>query len=173
MNTSPRRLGRYELQKLLGRGSTGEVWQGYDHAARSAVAVKLLHPDLLQTDPNFMNIFMQAWQPLLSLHHPGIVQVREVNISRSAEFTGMTPYIVMDYIDRHMTLADSLLRTSRAGHFPPVAEIAYLFTYLGLAIDYAHEQGIVHGNIKPTNILLDIHNTTHVVGGEPLLTDFG
>ena len=49
----------------------------------------------------------------------------------------------------------------------------YLFTSLGQAIDYAHEQGILHGNIKPSNILLDSSNTIHLSGGEPLLSDFG
>ena len=98
MSTNPSRLGKYELRKLLGRGSTGEVWKGFDLQARSDVAVKLLHPDLLQTDPNFMTTFMKEWQSISSLHHPNIVQVHEVNISRPSTSSGTTPYIVMDYI---------------------------------------------------------------------------
>src|SRR5947209_7658628 len=172
MSTSPSHLGKYELRKLLGRGSTGEVWKGFDLQARSDVAVKLLHPDLLQTDPNFMTTFMKEWQSISSLHHPNIVQVHEVNISRPSTSSGTIPYIVMDYIEGQ-TLADYIQRTSRVGTFPPVSAIVHLFTSLGQAIDYAHEQGILHGNIKPTNILLDSSNTMHMSGGEPLLTDFG
>src|SRR5437763_2461638 len=91
MSTSPSRLGKYALRKLLGRGSTGEVWKGFDLQSRSDVAVKLLHPDLLQTDPNFMTTFMKEWQSISSLHHPNIVQVHEVSISRPSTSSGTIP----------------------------------------------------------------------------------
>lgn len=174
MNATPRRLGKYELQKLLGHGITGEVWKGVDVQTRQDVAVKLLHPDLLQNDPNFITLFMKEWQGISALHHSNIVQVREANISRPSESSNeTTPYIVMDYIEGQTTIAKSIQRTSRAGLFPPVSEIVHLFTRVGAAIDYAHEQGIVHNNIKPSNILLDIKNTAHLPAGEPMLTDFG
>lgn len=174
MNATPRRLGKYELQKLLGHGSTGEVWKGVDVQSRQDVAVKLLHPDLLQNDPNFITLFMEEWQGIAALHHANIVQVREANISRPSEDSNeTTPYIVMDYIEGQTTLAKSIQRTSRIGMFPPVSEIVNLFTRVGAAIDYAHEQGIVHNNIKAANILLDIKNTTQLPAGEPMLTDFG
>ena len=174
MNATPRRLGKYELQELLGYGSTGEVWKGVDRQSRQDIAVKMLHPDLLQNDPNFITFFMKEWQGITALHHPNIVQVREANISRPSESSNeTTPYIVMDYIEGQTTLVKSIQRTSHMGMFPPVAEIVNLFTCVGAAVDYAHEQGIVHNNIKPSNILLDIKNTTHLPAGEPMLTDFG
>lgn len=173
MSTSPRRLGKYELRKLLGSGSAGEVWQGYDLQARRDVAVKLLHPDLLQSDPNFISLFMKNWQPIISLHHPNIVKVHEVNISRPGDTNGTTPYIVMDYVERQLTLADSIQRTSRSGDFPSFSDLVSLFNSLGQALDYAHEQNIAHGDIKPTNILLDVHNTVSIAGPEARLTDFG
>jgi len=174
MNTTPRRLEKYELQKLLGHGSTGEVWKGVDIQSQQDVAVKLLHPDLLQNDPNFITLFMKEWQGITALHHPNIVQVREANISRPSESSNeTTPYIVMDYIEGQTTLTKSIQRASRVGLFPPVFEIVNLFTRVCAAVDYAHEQGIVHNNIKPSNILLDIKNTAHLPAGEPLLTDFG
>src|SRR5437763_1925301 len=91
MSTSPSRLGKYELHELLGRGSTGEVWKGFDLQSRSDVAVRLLHPDLLQTDPNFMTTFMKEWQSISSLHQPNIVQVHEVSISRPSTSSGTIP----------------------------------------------------------------------------------
>ena len=174
MSTTPRRLGKYELRNLLGHGSAGEVWKGLDAQTRQDVAVKLLHPDLLQNDPNFITLFMKEWQAITALHHPNIVHVREVDVSRPSEATNeTTPYIVMDYIEGQTTLATVIQRTSRVGTFPPISDIVYLFTCIGAAVDYAHEQHIVHNNIKPSNILLDINNTAHSKDGEPMLTDFG
>ncbi len=173
MSAIPRRLGTYELYKQLGRGNSGEVWQGYDLQERQNVAVKLLHPDLLQSDPNFMSLFSKDWQPILALHHPNIVRVREVNISRPPASNATTPYIVMDYVEGQISLAEGIRRTSRAGRFPDVSDIVHLFKDLGQALDYAHGQGIVHGNIKPTNILLDMQSMIHGASTEALLTDFG
>lgn len=173
MTTTPRRLGQYELQKLLGHGNTGEVWQSYDLQRRQNVAVKLLHPDLLQADHNFINHFMKEWQAIVALHHPHIVQVHETNITRSNETRVTTPYIVMDYIEGHTTLADLIPHTSRVGKFPAVADIVSIFSCLGTAVDYAHEQDVFHNNIKPSNVLLDRHSTQQIASGSPMLTDFG
>lgn len=179
MTTTPRRLGRYELRQLLGHGSAGEVWKGYDLQRRQDVAVKLLHPDLLQFDPNFINLFLKEWQFIIALHHPNIVQVHDANVTRSNETRVTTPYIVMDYIEGHTTLADVIQRTSRVGKFLAVADIVHIFSSIGEAVDYAHEQQIFHDDIKPSNILLDTHNTKNtrnteqLTNGEPMLTDFG
>ncbi len=174
MSTTPRRLGKYELQTLFGHGSTGEVWKGLDLQTRQDVAMKLLHPDLLQNDPNFITLFMKEWETITALRHPNIVRVREVNVSHPSKAGNeTTPYIVMDYIEGQTTLANVIQRTSRVGTFPPVSDIVYLFTCIGAAVDNAHEQHIVHNNIKPSNILLDIKNTAHSKDGEPMLTDFG
>ncbi|HEY6406012.1 MAG TPA: protein kinase, partial [Ktedonobacteraceae bacterium] len=128
----------------------------------------------LQNDPNFITLFMKEWETIVALKHPNIVRVREVDVSRPSEASNDTaPYIAMDYIEGQTTLAQIIQRTSRVGAFPPVADIVYLFTNIGAAVDYAHEQHIVHNNIKPTNILIDIKNTAHVQSGEPMLTDFG
>lgn len=176
MTTTPRRLGKYELRQLLGHGSAGEVWKGYDLQRRQDVAVKLLHPDLLQSDPNFINLFLKEWQFIIALHHPNIVQVHDASVTRSNETRVTTPYIVMDYIEGHTTLADVIQRTSRVGKFPAVADIVHIFSRVGAAVDYAHEQQIFHDDIKPTNILLDTHTTDTTdqwTYGEPVLTDFG
>ena len=173
MTTTPRRVGKYELRQLLGHGRAGEVWQGYDLQRRQDVAVKLIHPDLLQSDPNFITLFLREWQFIITLHHPNIVQVHDANVTRSTETRVTTPYIVMDYIEGHATLADFIQRTSHAGKFPAVADIVHIFSSIGAAVDYAHEHHIFHEDIKPTNILLDTRHTEHAATGEPMLTDFG
>src|ERR1700694_1828889 len=108
-----RRVGKYELQKQLGRGRAGEVWKGYDLQAKHDVAIKIFHPDLL-ADPNFMAHFTKEGQVIASLHHPNIVQVREVNIARPADSGGSTAYMVMDYIEGQ-TLSEYISNTSRKG----------------------------------------------------------
>ncbi|HTK10395.1 MAG TPA: serine/threonine-protein kinase [Ktedonobacteraceae bacterium] len=171
MSTMPRQLGKYQLQQQLGRGTVGEVWKGQDLQLRRDVAVKLIHTDL-QTDPQFLTRFSQDGQMLTALHHTNIVPVREVNVSRSPQGNEMTAYLVMDYIEGQ-TLTDYLHLTSHRGDFPPIEQIIYLFTSLGVAVDAAHQRGIIHSNIKPGNILLNSRNTGHFAAGEPMLVDFG
>ncbi len=167
----PRQIGRYELQEQLGRGSTGEVWKGHNPLVHQDVAIKLLYPDL-QSDPNFMTRFAQQGKALTSLHYPNLVRVREVNIARPSEGNETTAYLVMDYIEGQ-TLTDYINATSRKGIFPSPIQIVYLFTTLGIAIDYGHQRGFLHGNIKPGNILLAKYNKKRFDGGEPQLSDFG
>jgi eukaryotic-like serine/threonine-protein kinase len=169
MSTTPQRIGKYELQKLLGSGSVGEVWKSYDLQYLRDVAIKIFYTDL-QSDPNFMKRLLSHGQSLASLHHPNIVRILDANIARPKEANGTVAYMVMEYIEGS-TLADSIQNTSHSGTFPVVADIVSLFTQLGAAIDYAHEHGIIHGNIKPANILLRPSASEEM--GEPMLTDFG
>jgi serine/threonine protein kinase len=171
MSTSLKHLGKYELQQLLGKGNVGEVWKGYDTQLHRDVAIKILHTDL-QSDPHFLTRFTTDGQEMTSLHHSNIVQVHEVNVSRASQSNEILAYLVMDYIEGR-TLHDYLHATSHKGAFPSIAQIVYLFTSIGVAIDYAHQKGIVHGNIKPGNILLNNRNTTQFTAGEPMLTDCG
>jgi serine/threonine protein kinase len=171
MSTTPQQLGQYELQALLGKGSVGEVWKAYDRQMRRNVAVKILHPDL-QSDPHFLAHFSQQGRTIVSLQHANIVQVYDVNIDRSAQSNEATAYIAMEYVEGH-TLADYLHATSHRGHFPSIAQLIYFFTSLGLALNYLHQQGIVHGNIKPGNILLDRQNTIQFEAGDPKFCDIG
>src|SRR5258708_12501301 len=78
----------------------------------------------------------------------------------------------MDYVEG-MTLSEYIRNTSRMGKFPSPTDIVQLFTPICIALDYAHQKGMIHRDIKPANILLDKHKTNHHPMGEPLLTDFG
>lgn len=171
MNTSPQRLGKYELRERLGRGGMAEVWKGLDTQLQRYVALKILHADL-QNDPSFITRFEREAQVIASLHHPNIVQIHDFQISRPPESSNTIAYMVMDYVEGQ-TLADYIRSTSRMGRFPSASEIVYLFTSLGKAIDYAHHRGMIHRDIKPANILLDKRNTAQSMMGEPILTDFG
>lgn len=171
MSTAPRRLGKYELLQQAGRGNVGDVWKGRDVALHRDVAIKILHSDL-QADPHFMNRFTNEGQILATLHHPNLVQVYEANIHRPAESSETIVYIASEYIDGY-TLTDYLQATSHRGNFPSIADIVYVFTTIGAAVDYAHQNGIIHGNIKPGNILLNKQNRNQFIAGEPMLADAG
>jgi len=170
MSIRPRRLGKYELQEQLGYGGMAEVWKALDTQLQRYVAIKLLHANLKE-DPNFIARFEREAQLIASLHHPNIVQIHDFQIASSEE-EGTIAYMVMDYVEGQ-TLADYLHRTSSRGNFPSPTEIVQLFTSIGLAVDYAHQQGMLHRDLKPSNILLDKQNTTRNPMGEPILTDFG
>ncbi|GAC1566099.1 MAG: hypothetical protein NVS3B14_06320 [Ktedonobacteraceae bacterium] len=172
MSTEPlRRLGKYELQQRLGQGGMAEVWKALDTQLQRYVAIKLLHANL-QADPNFVTRFQNEAQAIASLRHPNIVQIHDFQVSYPPESDSPTAYIVMPYIEGH-TLADYIANTSARGNIPSPVEIVNLFTSISLAVDYAHQKGIIHRDIKPANILLDRHNTTRNSMGEPILTDFG
>ena len=170
MNAKPQQLGKYELRERLERGGMGEVWKAYDTQLRRYVAIKLLNTDL-QTNPNFVSLFTREAQFVASLRHPNIIQVHDFQFTGAGK-SDANAYMVMDYVEGG-TLADYIRDTSQKGQFPPAADMVYLFTAISLALDYAHQRGMVHRDIKPANILLDKRNPFGKPLGEPVLTDFG
>jgi len=166
-----KRLGKYELRERLGHGGMAEVWKAFDTQLKRYVAIKILHPKLLE-DPNFVTRFELEAQLIASLHHPNIVQIHDFQVSRPPESDRTFAYMVMAYVEGG-TLAHYIGQTSAQGKIPSPAEIVNIFTSISLAIDYAHGLGMVHRDIKPANILLDKNNTARNVMGEPILTDFG
>jgi len=171
MSTNPRRLNKYELQTRLGHGGMAEVWKALDTQLQRYVAIKILHADL-QNDPNFVTRFEREAQFIASLHHPNIVQIFDFHVSHPPETEDTVAYMVMDYVEGQ-TLSRYLHETSHAGKFPSSSDLVQLFTPICLAIDYAHQKGMLHRDIKPSNILLDRRGTLKNPLGEPVLSDFG
>jgi serine/threonine protein kinase len=171
MSTSPRRLGKYELQQRLGWGGMAEVWKAFDSQLQRYVAIKLLHMNL-QADPDFVMRFQREAQLIASLHHPNIVQIHDFQIAGPPETDSPIAYMVMDYIEGP-TLAEHIRTTSAWRLIPSPNQIVNFFTSISLAVDYAHQKGMIHRDIKPANILLDKRNTHFNTIGEPILTDFG
>src|SRR5947209_3855498 len=169
--TGPRKLGKYELRELLGRGGSAEVWKAYDTQLERYVALKILHTDL-QNDPSFIARFQREARVIASLHHPNIVQIHDFKISQLPESTSTIVYMVMDYVEGQ-TLATYIRNTSRAGKFPSPSEILHLFTSISNAVDFAHHKGMIHRDIKPANVLLDSRHRSQNPMGEPIVTDFG
>ena len=170
MSTNPR-IGKYELQERLGQNGITEVWKAFDTQAHRYVAIKLFHAQQ-KTDPDFMTRFQREAQVIVSLRHPNIVPCYDFSISQFPETVSATAYVVMDYIEGG-TLADCIRSTSQTGKLLSIPAIVHLFSSIGMAVDYAHQQHIIHGDLKPANILLDKQNTAHSPIGEPMVTDFG
>jgi serine/threonine protein kinase len=173
---SARRLGKYELHAILGRGGMAEVWKAWDNQLGRYVAIKILHMNL-QNDPDFMKRFIREARAIASLHHPNIIKIHDFQIATYPESERDIAYMVMDCVEGE-TLADYIRNTSHIGNVPPATTILSLFTSMSKAIDYAHQRGMVHRDIKPANILLDKrlskdYPVTPNLMGEPILTDFG
>src|ERR1700730_11446165 len=164
------RLGKYELLERLGRGGMGEVWKAQDTGLRRYVAIKLLQADL-QANPDFVTRFMREARLVASLQHPNIIQIHDFQLT-DTQGTSVKAFMVMEYMEGG-TLADYIAKTVRKGLFPPASDIVSLFTAIGLALDYAHQKGMIHRDIKPENILLDKSRGTGKAPGVPILTDFG
>ncbi|MEO8957161.1 MAG: serine/threonine-protein kinase [Ktedonobacteraceae bacterium] len=172
MSTNSRQLGKYELQEILGRGPMTEVWKAFDTQLNRYVSIKFFHPHLpaTQSVPAFVASFLDEARIVASLHHPNIVQIHDFQVFRPPAFASITPCVEMDYIEGQ-TLADYIKNTSHMGRFPLAAEVVRLLHPISAAIDYAHQQGIVHNDIKPSNILLG--KSSHSSMPLPLLTDVG
>jgi len=173
MSTSPQLLDKYELLERLGQSDVVETWKALDTQQKRYAAIKILRMNL-QTDPDFPTRFIRQAQRLAALRHPNIVHMHDFRISQSAqsETPETVAYMVIDYVEGQ-TLADYIESTSRQGKFPRAAEIVRLLIPISLAIDYAHQQGVFHGDLKPGNILLDKSNTSVNPMGQPILSDFG
>jgi WD40 repeat protein/tRNA A-37 threonylcarbamoyl transferase component Bud32 len=149
---SGKQLGRFILQGRIGRGGFGTVYRAWDPQLERIVALKLPRSDLL--DPVEERRFLDEARSGASLHHPNIVAVHD------AGFADQTPYIVCDYIEGE-TL-DTLIRTRRLSF----RESATLIRDLAQAIEYAHSQGVIHRDVKPSNIMINNQ-------GRPYIMDFG
>ncbi|MFE3856002.1 serine/threonine-protein kinase [Streptomyces griseorubiginosus] len=156
-----RKIGsRYTANQILGRGSAGTVWLG--EGPEGPVAVKLLREDL-SSDQELVGRFVQERTALLGLEHPHVVSVRDLVVD------GNDLALVMDLV-RGTDLRTRLDREKRLAPEAAVAIVADVAD--GLAA--AHAAGVVHRDVKPENILLDMQGPLGPGGSHPaLLTDFG
>ncbi len=143
IRTGPARMmGRFELLHKLGQGQFGEVWSAKDPALDRFVAIKI--PRKEELDESDIERFLREARAAAQLRHPNIVQVLEVNRDDK------NIYIVSDLI-HGATLADQL----HAGWRPPHEQTAQLCLTLAEALQHAHENGVIHRDVKPANVMLD------------------
>lgn len=164
-------IGNVRVDKELARGGMGEVYVGTHLRLDRLVIVKVMH-SYIEADPELQSRFEREAKVVAALRHPNIVQVFDFDIAEGH------PYIVMEYL-RGPSLASYLRELNSRNEKLQPAQVARLLSIIAIALDYAHEQGVIHRDIKPANIIL--HNKTGLFSSdlplssltEPAITDFG
>jgi len=149
---------RYHLVTRLGRGGMADVYQAYQPLLDRYVAIKVLHSHLAEEE-DFIGRFEREPKTVARLRHNNIVQVHDFDVE------GGLYYMVMELVEGP-TLRAELEARSRNGQSLNLAETVRIITALASAIDYAHTRGMVHHDLKPSNIMF-------TATGEVVLTDFG
>ena len=148
-----RRIGRYRVLEHIASGGQAAVYRAWDSETGRVVALKVMH-SFMAHDTGFLERFQREARMAASLDHPNVIRVYEVG------HDGDTHYISMEYLPEslhHIIEAEGHLTPERATH---------ILYQVCAGLQRAHEQGIVHRDIKPQNILLAPDGTMKV-------TDFG
>ncbi|CPR12762.1 serine/threonine protein kinase [Mycobacterium bohemicum DSM 44277] len=154
--TTPQHLSdRYELGEILGFGGMSEVHLARDVRLHRDVAVKVLRADLAR-DPSFYLRFRREAQNAAALNHPSIVAVYDTGEAETP--AGKLPYIVMEYVDG-VTLRD-IVHTD--GPMPPRRAIEIIADACQ-ALNFSHQNGIIHRDVKPANIMISSTNAVKVM----------
>lgn len=160
--------GRYQLDRVLGEGGMAVVYHGQDLLLNREVAIKILR-DHYATDESFLKRFEREGQIAAGMSHPSVVNVYDVG--HDGEFH----YIVMEFV-RGPNLKELIYK-----HGPfSVDGAVFIISQVASALDYAHQRGLVHRDIKPQNILVNREGNAKVVDfgiakgmRDPSLTEAG
>ncbi|MFZ5903237.1 MAG: serine/threonine protein kinase [Chloroflexota bacterium] len=149
-------LGRYQILERLGEGGMAVVYKAYDTRLESEVAVKIIRTENLAPSilTRALKRFEREAKSLAKLTHANIVRVLDYG-----EHEGK-PFLVMPY------LPGGTLKQRLQGRQMPYQEAVRILIPICRALEYAHEQGMIHRDVKPSNILI-------TQSGDPMLTDFG
>ena len=147
-----KQLGNYQLHRLLGRGGFADIYLGEHVFLKSLAALKILRMSLTNEE---RAAFLREAQTLMRLVHPNIVRVLDFAVEDDQ------PYLVMDYAPN-----GSLRERHPAGSRLPLDSAVVYVAQVASALQFAHDQGFVHRDVKPENMLLGTHS-------EVLLSDFG
>lgn len=150
----PRKIGRYEIKEVIGRGGMASVYLAHDPSSKRDVAVKVLPRESLGKEANSLERFKKELETIASLEHPAIVPVYDMG-----EQDGQ-PYFVMRYM-----AGGSLSMLIQEGKFS-LQDTARIIERITVALDHAHKRNIIHRDIKPDNILFDLNDN-------PYISDFG
>src|SRR6266568_827031 len=145
-------LGNYRLIRLLGQGNFSEVYLGEHIHLNTRAAIKVLHGQLTS---DYREGFLSEARTIAHLRHPHIIQVLDFGLE------GMTPFLVMDYAPN-----GTLRQCHPTGTLLSLDTVVTYVTQVAQALQYAHQEKLIHRDVKPENMLLGRTN-------EVLLSDFG
>ncbi len=151
-------LGKYQIIEELGKGGMAVVYKAYQPSLDRFVAIKVLYRHLMEGS-SFLERFQREARAAAALRHENIVQVFDFDVQDG------TYYMVMEYIEGE-SLKDRLVRLGKSGSRLDAGTAIDIFTQIASALSFAHKAGMLHRDMKPSNILLDQQ-------GRAYLADFG
>ena len=151
-------LGDYVIESLLGQGGMAQVYKAVDPNLNRHVAIKVINPGVAE-DPEYTKRFKREAQAVAKLNHPNIVSVFQFGIVDGVYFMAMT---FIDGVDVEWLINDCLEDGRVLAH----TDTLKILTQIASALDYAHGQGVIHRDVKSSNILVNKQ-------GRAFLTDFG
>ena len=156
--THPDRIGKYAISAVLGKGSMGSVYKGFDPHIQRTVAIKVIHKELMGdsgAQDSMAARFRNEAQAVGRIMHPGVVAIYEFGEDET------TAFIAMEYVQGR-NLDDIIAATPML----PQEQVLRIMDQLLDALGHAHAQGVWHRDVKPANLIL-------TSGGQVKLTDFG
>ena len=166
-----KRLGKVQIESLVARGGVAEIYVGTHINLERKVAVKILR-NLSEDNADALFRFQREARAIAKLRHPNIVQVHDFDTVDN------DPYLVMEYIEGPSLSKYLNVLHGKNGRME-LSQVIRLMNAIAGALQYAHNNGIIHRDIKPGNILLTSPSGPIVAGNpipedfEPVLTDFG
>src|SRR5271157_4842624 len=138
----PSKIGKYEVVEVLGEGGMGAVYKATDPRIGRTVAIKVIKRDFAENPQLLRRLYIEA-RAVANLPHPNIVAVYELGEENGS------PYLVMQYLDG--TPLDKIIAQRR--DLPVIQKLEIIIEVLN-ALHFAHQNGIVHRDVKPANVLL-------------------
>jgi serine/threonine protein kinase len=151
-------LGTYRLDRVLGRGGMAQVYYGWDLSLDRPVAVKVIDARYRES-PAYAARFVREARTVATWRHPNIIQVYY-----AGEEDGLY-YFAMEYVEG-LDLRTLVDRYASDGELMPHADVLRLGRAIADALDYAHARGVIHRDVKPSNVMVE-------TDGRVVLTDFG
>ncbi len=151
LQKTPTKIGRFRIERSLGRGGFGVVYLATDEQLHRKVAIKVPHPHLIQ-EPADAELYLKEARTVAGLEHPHIVPVLEVGSTDEFPI-----FVVSKYIDG-MDLAAQIQRAR-----PTATQSVQWIVNLADALRTAHKQGIVHRDVKPQNVIVDANMQVYLV----------
>jgi eukaryotic-like serine/threonine-protein kinase len=149
-----RKVGRYEILEIIGIGAYGRVARAFDPLIARIVAIKLFPSELARGEAR--NRFVQEARVVGQISHPAVIALHDMGIDE----TSQTPYLVMEFIQ-----GQPLEKVLEKGSIPCAKACAWA-AEVATALGVAHRKGVIHGDVKPANILITEDDRVK-------LTDFG